>query len=161
MISIITSIIAIALVAGFLVATMMYIDMPFGLVNEHKNNAKISQQYIDFGGILNTADSLDKDINSNQDVIDFNSIAPELSGHYYEYFKTANGDRVFYNTHINAKDCLNYEKKMTNNKSLTIEDITKPMEIEDYVVNNKRNYSCYINSTGGRFVVFIYPFSYK
>lgn len=162
MVSVLISIISIALVAAFLVATVMYIDMPFGLVNDHKMNAKISQHYIDFGAILNSADGLEKEINDNQDIIDFNTVAPDLSGYYYNYYRAPTGERVLYNTHINANDCLSYEKKVRKNKSLTFDDITRSSNINDYTTNNQRNYSCYINSIdGNRYVVFIYPFSFK
>ncbi len=155
-------IISIALVGGFFLATIFFIDKPFKLVNENKIFMILSQHYIDFGSILNSADSLNKNISSNEDLIEFNKESPKLSNYNYIYYKNENGERVFYNTHINANDCLIYEKRITKNKSLTLTDITKELNVEEYSLNNNRNSSCYINSlNGNRYIVFIYPFSFN
>lgn len=156
MFSIIVSIIAIALTTAFLAATIYYIDKPYKSANGTQLAMMIGQQYIDFGAILSSADSLEFKINSIQDLKSFNKGAPTLNYIDYAYDVSPTGERFLYNT-INNEDCLDYEKFVQKNKDLTLTDITVSADLQTYVVGNERNYSCYIDSsTGNSYIVFIY-----
>lgn len=149
-----------ALVAAFLVATLMYIDKPFALTSETQFQMKIAQQYIDFGSLLASADSVSYTINNIDDAREFNKILPMLDTVNYQYYKSPNGERVFFNTNVSDKDCLKYEMKQQGNKILLFSEITQPVTIEEYVVNNKRNYSCFRSEPSGtNYIVFIYSYN--
>lgn len=157
MFSLLTSILSMALVAAFLVATLMYIDKPFALTAETQFQMKISQQYIDFGSLLSSADSISYAINNIDDAKAFNKILPMLDTVNYQFYRAPTGERVFFNTNVSDKDCLKYEMKQQGNKILLFTDITKPVTIEDYITNNKRNYSCFRSEpNGSNYIVFIY-----
>lgn len=157
MFSLLTSILAMALVAAFLVATLMYIDKPFALTAETQFQMKIAQQYIDFGSLLSSADSISYAINNIDDAKAFNKILPMLDTVNYQFYRAPTGERVFFNTNVSDKDCLKYEMKQQGNKILLFTDITKTVTIEDYIINNKRNYSCFRSEpNGSNYIVFIY-----
>lgn len=160
MFSLLTSILAMALVAAFLVATLMYIDKPFTLTSETRFQMKIAQQYIDFGALLSSADSLSYAINNIDDAKNFNKILPMLDTVNYQYYKAPTGERVFYNTNVSDKDCLTYEMKQQGNKILLFSEITKPLTIENYITNNTRNFSCFKSQiSGANYIVFIYSYN--
>lgn len=160
MFSLLTSILAMALVAAFLIATLMYIDKPFSLTSETQFQMKITQHYIDFGLLLSSADSISYAINTIDDAKDFNKILPMLDTVNYQFYRAPTGERVFFNNNVSDKDCLKYEMKQQGNKILLFTDITKPVTLEDYITNNKRNYSCFRSEpTGSNYIVFIYSYN--
>lgn len=160
MFSLLTSILSMALVAAFLIATLAYIDKPFAITADAQFQMQIAQHYIDFGSLLSSADGLSYTINNIEDAKTFNKILPMLGNVNYQYYKAPTGERVFYNTNVSDKDCLKYEMKQQGNKILLFSDITKSITIEDYITNNKRNYSCFRSeSSGANYIVFIYSYN--
>jgi hypothetical protein len=160
MFSLLTSILAMALVAVFLVATVTYLDKPFALTAETQFQMKIAQHYIDFGSLLSSADSLSYGINTIDDARNLNKILPMLDNVNYQYYRAPTGERVFYNTNVSDKDCLTYEMKQQGNKILLFSAITKPITIENYITNNNRNFSCFRSQiSGANYIVFIYSYN--
>jgi len=157
MFSLLVSIIAIALSSAFLIITIMYIDKPFKGIANTQLAMNIGQQYIDFGAIISSADSLGFNISSIDDIRIFNKTTPKINGVDYVYAKTSQGERYLYNSNISQKDCVEYEKIANKNKEISINDVMKNKTVESYAEDNKKNYSCFIEqSTGNSYIVFIY-----
>ncbi len=158
MYALLTSIIALSLTVAMLLSTISYLDTPFYELNRKSIIVKINQNYIDFGIILDSADSQNEDFNSINNIKDFNGVVPSLNNIEYDFIKNAKAERVFFNSNLSDGECLDYEKNRRNNKSLNIGNITETKTVLDYSETTTANISCYRNSIDGKnYIVFIYP----
>jgi len=158
MYALLTSIIALSLTVAMLLSTISYLDTPFYELNRKSIIVKINQNYIDFGIILDSADSQNEDFNSINNIKDFNGVVPSLNNIEYDFIKNAKAERVFFNSNLSDGECLDYEKNRRNNKSLNIGNITETKTVLDYSETTTANISCYRNSIDGKnYIVFVYP----
>lgn len=158
MYALLTSIIALSLTVAMLLSTISYLDTPFYELNRKSIIVKINQNYIDFGIILDSADSQNEDFNSINNIKDFNGVVPSLNNIEYDFIKNTKAERVFSNSNLSDGECLDYEKNRRNNKSLNIGNITETKTVLDYSETTTANISCYRNSIDGKnYIVFVYP----
>lgn len=158
MYALLTSIIALSLTVAMLLSTVSYLDTPFYELNRKSIIVQINQNYVDFGIILDSADSQNEDFNSINNIKNFNGAIPSLNNVEYDFTKNNKAERVFFNSNLSDGECLDYEKNRRNNKSLNIGNITKTETVLEYSENTTANISCYRNSIDGKnYIVFVYP----
>ncbi len=158
MYALLTSIIALSLTVAMLLSTVSYLDTPFYELNRKSIIIKINQNYIDFGIILDSADSQNEDFNSINNIKTFNGAIPSLNNIEYDFIKNTKAERVFFNSNLSDGECLDYEKNRRNNKNLNIVNITENKTVLDYSENITANISCYRNSIDSKnYIVFVYP----
>lgn len=156
--SLIVSIIAVALVAACAGITALSLGKPFLNYVDKTIILEINKNYIDFGIILSSSDSLNTRIDNIEDLKIYNGELPKINNIDYRMAFTTKNERVFYSTSIDENQCLLYEQSSQKNNNLEITDITYSILLENYIEDNLKNISCYKSSiTNENFLVLIYP----